>query len=101
MSIEVSEKVSNPKDKYYSRIIEKDKRIKMPKKELSFFITEDCNLNCTYCYLPGKNKKNRMSFEIARKAIDYVLANESAFPEPHLLLDFIGGEPIMEIDLIS
>jgi radical SAM peptide maturase (CXXX-repeat target family) len=89
------------KDKFHSRRIEKDKRIKTPKREISFFITEDCNLNCSYCYLPGKNDKHSMSFEVAKKGLDYFLLNPELFPERLAILDFIGGEPLLKIDVID
>lgn len=35
--------------------------------EVTFIVTEDCNLRCSYCYEVHKNNKKRMSFEIAKK----------------------------------
>ena len=64
-------------------------------------MTKDCQLACKYCYLVGKNTKERMSWEVAKKAIDYILDNESDFPEESVVWDFIGGEPFLEIDLID
>lgn len=70
-------------------------------REITFIVTKDCQLACKYCYLVGKNSKERMSWEIAKKAIDYVLDNESYFREDSVIWDFIGGEPFLEIDLID
>ena len=42
-------------------------------KSITFCVTEDCNLACKYCYMTGKNSKNRMSFEVAKAAVDYIL----------------------------
>ena len=42
-----------------------------------------------------------MPWEIAKKAIDYILDNPSEFPEKSVIFDFIGGEPFLEIDLID
>ena len=42
-------------------------------KSITFIVTKDCQLACKYCYLVGKNEKERMPFEVARAAIDYVL----------------------------
>ncbi len=81
-----------------SRKIYRDKRIRISKREITFSVTENCNLNCSYCYLPGKNTLNQMSFEVARKAIDYFLSNPRIFTEPGVMLDFIGGEPLLTID---
>lgn len=70
-------------------------------KNITFIVTKDCQLACKYCYLVGKNSKERMSWEIAKQAIDYILANEMDFPEESVAWDFIGGEPFLEIDLID
>lgn len=70
-------------------------------KNITFIVTKDCQLACKYCYLIGKNNKERMSFEIATQAIDYILNNENEFKEDSVVWDFIGGEPFLEIDLID
>ncbi len=70
-------------------------------KNITFIVTKDCQLACKYCYLVGKNEKERMSWPIAKSAIDYILDRESEFPEQSVIWDFIGGEPFLEIDLID
>lgn len=70
-------------------------------KSITFIVTKDCQLACRYCYLVGKNEDERMSFDIARRAIDYVLDNRELFNEQSVIFDFIGGEPFLEIDLID
>lgn len=70
-------------------------------KSITFIVTKDCQLVCKYCYLVGKNTKERMSWEIAKAAIDYILNHESDFTEESVTWDFIGGEPFLEIDLID
>lgn len=70
-------------------------------KSITFIVTKDCQLACKYCYLVGKNAKERMPFEVAKTAIDYILSNEIDFPEESVTWDFIGGEPFLEIDLID
>ncbi len=70
-------------------------------KSITFIVTKDCQLACKYCYLVGKNSKERMSWEIAKKAIDYITGNPAIFPEDSVVWDFIGGEPFLEIDLID
>lgn len=70
-------------------------------KSITFIVTKDCQLACRYCYLVGKNNKERMSFETARKAIDNFLTATSYFNQPSVTFDFIGGEPFIEIDLID
>lgn len=70
-------------------------------KNITFIVTKDCQLACKYCYLVGKNEKERMSWETAKAAIDYILSHEQDFPEQSVIWDFIGGEPFLEIELID
>ena len=49
----------------------------------------------------GKNKRSKMDFAIAKKTIDYLIANRETFPEESVIWDFIGGEPFLEIELID
>ena len=70
-------------------------------KNITFIVTKDCQLACKYCYLVGKNTKERMAFDVAKKAIDYILGNVELFNEASVTWDFIGGEPFIEIDLID
>lgn len=70
-------------------------------KNITFIVTKDCQLACKYCYLVGKNDKERMTWDVAKRAIDYVLSHENDFKEKSVIWDFIGGEPFLEIDLID
>ncbi len=70
-------------------------------KNVTLIVTEDCQLRCRYCYLHGKNHKNRMSFDIARRTVDYLIRERQIFPEESVIWDFIGGEPFLEIELID
>lgn len=70
-------------------------------KSITFIVTKDCQLACKYCYLVGKNDKERMSWDVAKTAIDYILEHEEDFREESVIWDFIGGEPFLEIDLID
>ena len=67
-------------------------------KSITFIVTKDCQLACKYCYLVGKNIKERMSWDVAKQAIDYILDHEEDFREESVTWDFIGGEPFLEID---
>lgn len=76
-------------------------------KNITFQVTDDCNLCCSYCYQINKGH-HKMSFETAKKFIDYIFEGrtnpESYFYEGKIfgfILDFIGGEPLLEIDLID
>lgn len=70
-------------------------------KNITFIVTKDCQLACKYCYLVGKNDNERMSWKVAKKAVDYILSKETEFREKSVVWDFIGGEPFLEIELID
>lgn len=72
-------------------------------KNITFIVTKDCQLACKYCYLVGKNEKERMPWKIAKAAVDYVLDREfdPNFAYESVIWDFIGGEPFLEIELID
>ena len=85
---------SNSEQKCYSRSV-------------TFQVTDECNLACTYCYQINKGKRV-MSLETAKKFVDLLLDttpenNSYINPEisPWIILDFIGGEPFLAIDLID
>lgn len=76
-------------------------------RTITFQVTEDCNFRCTYCYQHEK-KPNKMSFEVGKKFIDMILADDertnkyiSSTKSKGCIIDFIGGEPFLEIDLID
>ena len=70
-------------------------------KSITFIVTKDCQLACKYCYLVGKNTKERLTWEVAKEAIDDILDREDEFREESVIWDFIGGEPFLEIELID
>lgn len=70
-------------------------------------LTEECNLRCTYCYQHDKSPKV-LKFEDAKKFIDLLLASDEASEQyiqsrkaQGVVLDFIGGEPFLEVDLMD
>lgn len=70
-------------------------------KEVTFIVTENCQLRCKYCYVVHKNSFGKLTFDIARKSIDYLLTHRDLFTEDSIVWDFIGGEPFLEIELID
>ena len=76
-------------------------------KPITFCVTNACQLRCTYCYEQHKGN-DYMSFETAKKFIDMILSGEkgaslyiSPDNSPAVVLEFIGGEPFLAIDLID
>ena len=71
-------------------------------KAMCLHVSHDCNLACRYCFASGGNfnlKKEVMSEETARKAIDFIIANSGN--KVHLEVDFFGGEPLMNFDVVK
>ena len=68
---------------------------------IAFVVTKACQLQCKYCYLVGKNQEGKMSFDVAQKAIDYILNERKFLSTPSVTFDFIGGEPLLEIKLLE
>ncbi len=68
----------------------------------TFQTTERCSLNCTYCYQFNKSPM-RMDFDIAKKFIDNLLTDQygyiNRYNSPAIIIEFIGGEPLLEIRL--
>lgn len=77
-------------------------------RSITFVVTEDCCLQCSYCYETKKSKK-RMDFDTGKRIVDYLFElydkNEpEGFINEHtkgIILEFIGGEPLLEIKLIN
>lgn len=71
-------------------------------KSLCLHIAHDCNLKCTYCFA-GKGHfggdKSMMSLEVGKKAIDFLL--EQSGPRKHCEVDFFGGEPLMNFEVVK
>lgn len=68
--------------------------------QITLCLTENCNLRCTYCYL-HKNVMNVMSLETAINSIDFILSDSYFQQFDGVILDFIGGEPTLEMDLLE
>lgn len=73
-----------------------------PVKAMCLNIAHDCNLRCKYCFAStgdfGKGRK-LMSFETGKHAIDFLLENSG--DRPNLELDFFGGEPLMNFEVVK
>ncbi len=76
-------------------------------KTVTFIVTHQCNLRCTYCYETNKSDR-KMDLETAKRCVDLLFAEDARQSElvndvdAHgLIIEFIGGEPFLEIDLID
>lgn len=73
-------------------------------KDVTLQVTEDCNLRCSYCYQTNKTHA-RMSKETALAFIDQLLEDKIPYCNREnasgLTLEFLGGEPFLEMELID
>ncbi|MGO9172241.1 MAG: radical SAM protein [Rhodomicrobium sp.] len=73
---------------------------------ISFGVTQDCNLRCSYCVFGGEFKHYRthssqvMTEDVALKAADYFLEHLSA-RKKMVFTTFYGGEPFLNLPVIK
>ena len=72
-------------------------------QSLTLQVTQQCNLKCEYCPYSGgfynrQHNNRKMSFEIAKKAIDFYFLH--SFDIPDAQIGFYGGEPLIEFEMI-
>ena len=71
-------------------------------KALCLHVAHSCNLNCAYCFASqGKYQGERalMSFETGKRALDFLIENSGT--RRNLEVDFFGGEPLMNWDVVK
>ncbi len=63
--------------------------------EYIFYLTNDCNLNCKYCY-EGEKSKGIMNFEIIRDVMNKECESQDNVSQ----IAFFGGEPLLQEKMI-
>lgn len=67
------------------------------KKEIQITISEDCNLNCIYCY-----EKSKSHNVITEQKIKEIILKELASPGlKQIIIYFHGGEIALHFDIIK
>lgn len=82
----------------YLQVLNNQKRFHSGSLGLTIAPTLDCNFACTYCYEKG-HRYNRMSEKTKKEVISFLdkqMENRST-----LAIDWYGGEPLLEIELIE
>jgi len=69
-----------------------------PLNMMELFLTEACNLRCDYCFVATKRAYRRMSWEVAKRAIDFLMKESKEEKEVEIL--FFGGEPLLAFPLM-
>ncbi len=82
-------------------------KLNMLSRTVTFQVTDACSLSCSYCYQINKGTR-RMRFETAKKLIDMLLSGDERLggyvdvsTSPGIIIEFIGGEPFLEVKLIE
>ena len=71
-------------------------------KALCLHVAHTCNLNCSYCFASQGNyhgDRAVMSLEVGKRALDFLIENSGS--RHNLEVDFFGGEPLMNFDMIK
>ena len=66
-------------------------------KTLLVVLSEKCNLNCSYC---GVDKWSKLSID-PYLYLDEFRKMRERFPDETIKIDFFGGEPLLQMDLIK
>ncbi len=71
-------------------------------KALCLHVAHDCNLRCNYCFASQgdfKGDRSLMPLEVGQKALDFLVENSGN--RRNLEVDFFGGEPLMNFDVVK
>ncbi|MCI0526406.1 MAG: radical SAM protein [Nitrospira sp.] len=70
---------------------------------VTLFLTTACNLRCTYCYASAGDTPTRfMSLEVAKRGIDFVVANALKRKVPYFEIAYHGGgEPTVNWQVLT
>jgi uncharacterized protein len=71
-------------------------------KSLCLNVAHACNFACKYCFAKGGNygeKNALMDFNVAKRSIDFL--HENSEGREHLEVDFFGGEPLLDFDVVK
>jgi uncharacterized protein len=73
----------------------------VPVKHAMVNVTQECNLNCKYCFGVGGEygNKGNMSRDTAFKSVDWLIKESKDMK--NLLITFFGGEPLLNFALVK
>ena len=95
-----SQGLLNSGDVYMDKVLE-DKR-EIYTKALCLNVAHDCNMRCGYCFASTGDYhggRKLMPFSVASRAVEFLL--ESSGNRKRLEVDFFGGEPLMNFDVVK
>jgi uncharacterized protein len=67
----------------------------------TIWTTGACNLKCKYCYEGLDKPSLQMTSNIAKEALNYIIKDFDTKTDEELLINFHGGEPFLNFDIIQ
>ena len=64
--------------------------------DYTIYLTDNCNMDCKYCYEKGMHKNNEIDLQNVKNIIDLEIKNKTK----RCIITFFGGEPLLKKDLI-
>jgi uncharacterized protein len=74
-----------------------EKVLKHPITSLLFYLTETCNLACSYCFVKQSDQATNLT--TGKRVIDFLINESGPFRDLHLR--FFGGEPLLQFQLLE
>ena len=71
-------------------------------KAMCLHVAHDCNMRCAYCFADTggfSGERSLLPLETGKKAIDFLLEHSGS--RHNLEVDFFGGEPLMNFDVVK
>ncbi len=66
------------------------------------WLTEDCNMTCSYCYESHQKKNKRfMTEDIADKVIDFLFDHNKRIKNDKIIINLLGGEPLLNYPIMD
>ncbi len=66
----------------------------------TIWLTNNCNLNCTYCY-EGEKDGQMMDKDTAKATIDYLIKHAKQYGFDKIDVNFHGGEPLLNFEMMQ
>jgi uncharacterized protein len=64
-------------------------------------LTDQCNLNCSYCYVPRTSAESVMSEQTGRLVVDAIFRSAQAHGYGKVKIKYAGGEPLLHFARIE
>lgn len=69
--------------------------------KFTVWLTNDCNLKCTYCYERNNKKQDKMLPDTASQVVDFILKQmQKRKINDCIIIDFLGGEPLLNYEIM-